>query len=34
MPDLATRIVKQVRTRYGNGEANLARAAFAERGIL
>ncbi len=34
MPDLANRIVEQVRARYGNGEANLARAAFEERGIL
>lgn len=34
MPDLATRIVAQVRTRYGNGEANKAIAAFHDRNIL
>jgi hypothetical protein len=34
MPDLATRIVAQVNARYGAGEAALATAAFAERGIL
>jgi hypothetical protein len=34
MPDLAQRIVDQVRARYGNAEANLAEAAFEDRGIL
>jgi zinc metalloprotease ZmpB len=34
MPDLATRIVAQVRTRYGNAEANKATAAFHDRNIL
>jgi len=34
MPALAQRIVDQVRTRYGNGQANLAIAAFHDRGIL
>ena len=34
MPDLANRIVNQVRSRYGNANANQAIAAFHERGIL
>jgi hypothetical protein len=34
MPDLANRIVDQVRARHGNREANKAIAAFQERGIL
>lgn len=34
MPDLANLIVAQVKSRYGNGEATKAKAAFAERGIL
>jgi zinc metalloprotease ZmpB len=34
MPDLASRIVSQVQSRYGAREARLATAAFAERGIL
>jgi hypothetical protein len=34
MPDLANRIVAQVRSRYGNQEATKAIAAFHERGIL
>jgi hypothetical protein len=34
MPALAQRIVDQVDDRYGAGEAALAEAAFAERGIL
>ena len=34
MPELANRIVSQVRSRYGNSEANKAVAAFHERGIL
>jgi hypothetical protein len=34
MPALAQRIVDQVEDRYGAGEAALAEAAFAERGIL
>jgi hypothetical protein len=34
MPDLAERIVDQVRDRYGNAEGNLAENAFAARGIL
>ncbi|HJP88967.1 MAG TPA: hypothetical protein VJ850_08040 [Candidatus Limnocylindrales bacterium] len=34
MPDLATRIVAAVDDLYGAGEAALAQAAFAERGIL
>ena len=34
MPDLATRIVAAVNDLYGPGEATLAQAAFAERGIL
>jgi hypothetical protein len=34
MPELAQRIVDQVRTRYGNGAAIQATAAFHDRGIL
>jgi hypothetical protein len=34
MPDLAGRIVDAVSDQYGAGEAALAEAAFAERGIL
>ncbi|MEP7379419.1 MAG: bacillolysin [Chloroflexota bacterium] len=34
MPDLADLVVDQVRSRYGNKEANKAIAAFHERGIL
>jgi len=34
MPDLANRIVAQVRARYGNSEGNKALAAFHDRGIL
>jgi hypothetical protein len=34
MPDLANRIVAQVRSRYGNSQANKAIAAFHDRGIL
>jgi hypothetical protein len=34
MPELAQRIVDRVQTLYGNAEAALAEAAFAERGIL
>lgn len=34
MPDLATRIVAQVKLRYGKNEATKATAAFHERGIL
>jgi hypothetical protein len=34
MPDLATRIVNAVDDLYGAGQAALAEAAFADRGIL